>query len=280
MRELTIMQGRLLPPHEGWPQCFPGSLWQEEFIRARTIGIAAIEWVYGTYAESLNPIGFADGVLQLRASCQQYSVAVQTLIAHYFLERPILGAEGLERRHREEKLTWLIARCAAAGLEQMVLPFLENSTIQPAQEQEAVRLLTHALQVARRHRLALSVETSLPPERFADLLGACPGLAVTYDCGNSAFLGYRWEDELRAYGCRITNVHIKDRRLGSGTVPLGQGDVDFPRLFAALRDLDYCGPFTLEAARGTPGGEVTWVAKQIAFVEAQWCGSLMAGAMR
>ena len=48
-------------------------------------------------------------------------------------------------------------------------------------------------------------------------------MRVNYDSGNSASLGYRPRDEFAAYGSRVGSVHLKDRRLGAGTAPLGRG---------------------------------------------------------
>jgi hexulose-6-phosphate isomerase len=90
---------------------------------------------------------------------------------------------------------------------------------------------------------------------------------VNYDSGNSASLGYRPRDEFAAYGARVGSVHIKDRRRGGGTVPLGTGDTDFPALFDCLRAAGYRGDFILQAARGRPGDEVAWATANRSFVE-------------
>ena len=83
--------------------------------------------------------------------------------------------------------------------------------------------------------------------------------------GNSATLGYNLDEGIDAYGLFISTVHIKDRVLGGSTVPLGQGDVDFNRLFYRLADLGYKGPLTLEAARD--GDEKTTIKKYLEFID-------------
>ena len=39
-------------------------------------------------------------------------------------------------------------------------------------------------------------------------------VGVNYDTGNSASLGYDFEDEMNAYCKYILNIHVKDRKKG------------------------------------------------------------------
>jgi L-ribulose-5-phosphate 3-epimerase len=52
------------------------------------------------------------------------------------------------------------------------------------------------------------------------------------------------------------NVHIKDRKLGSTTVPLGTGDADIKLSLSRLSEINYLGGITMQAARGTDDIEV------------------------
>jgi hexulose-6-phosphate isomerase len=124
-------------------------------------------------------------------------------------------------------------------------------------------MLRPALDVSERAGVELHLETSLPPTRFAALLDQLPHrkLKANYDSGNSASLGYAPRDEFGAYGSRIGSIHIKDRVRGGGTVPVGTGDADFPALFESIARVGYGGDFILQVARGKPGDEVAWAAR-------------------
>jgi hexulose-6-phosphate isomerase len=63
-------------------------------------------------------------------------------------------------------------------------------------------------------------------------------------------LGYEPLEELENYGQRILNVHVKDRKLGSTTVPLGTGNADIRCVFEKLDEIGYTGGITMQAARG------------------------------
>jgi hexulose-6-phosphate isomerase len=43
---------------------------------------------------------------------------------------------------------------------------------------------------------------------------------------------------------------VKDRKLGSTTVPLGTGNADIRRVFEKLDEIGYTGGITMQAARG------------------------------
>ena len=72
---------------------------------------------------------------------------------------------------------------------------------------------------------------------------------INYDIGNSASLGYNVDDEFKAYGNSILNVHVKDRKYRGTTVPLGEGNANFNKVFEKLSEISYKGNFILQTAR-------------------------------
>ena len=65
----------------------------------------------------------------------------------------------------------------------------------------------------------------------------------------------------------LGSVHVKDRLLGGGTVPLGTGAADFPACFRLFRQSSYRGPFILQAARQEGMSETELVIRNRRFVE-------------
>ena len=91
-------------------------------------------------------------------------------------------------------------------------------------------------------------------------------ITVNYDIGNSAALDFDSDEELIAYGNKITDIHIKDRTLGGGPVILGEGNADFEKFFKKLKELDYKGPFIMQAYRDEEGvsifkSQLNWIKK-------------------
>ena len=273
MTRIGIMQGRLVPPMNGRIQAFPWDSWEAEFRLAGSAGVNCIEWIYDCGGEALNPLGADEGVARIQALMAQYGVAVRSVCADYFMERPLMRTVDREFAHRLAKLEWLLGQCRKVGIGRVVLPFVDQSAIlTPLDEHCVVESLHRVLPVAERLGVELHLETSLSPQAFRALLARVPTafLSVNYDSGNSAAIGYRPQDEFAAYGERIGSVHIKDRQRGGTTVPLGTGDTDFPAVFSGLKALGYRGDFILQVARGAPGDEVAWARSNRQFVETYW----------
>jgi hexulose-6-phosphate isomerase len=166
-------------------------------------------------------------------------------------------------------MEWLLSRCRLLGIGRVVIPFVDKSRIEDRDEEaQVISILRTLLPAAECNGIELHLETSLGPQAFANLLERCPHPLVraNYDSGNSASLGYRVSDEFAAYGHRIGSVHIKDRKLGGGTVPLGTGDADLPGLFRGLAALNYSGDYVLQLARSEPGQELPWIAQNLSWV--------------
>jgi L-ribulose-5-phosphate 3-epimerase len=259
---IAVMQGRLLPPSDGAFQCFPRKRWREEYSLAADAGLDAIEWIYDSPGEGENPLGSDEGLAEMLRLSEKCGIAVVSVCADYFMERPLAKAGASESNERTDKLVWLLGRCKRAGIRRVVLPFVDNSKIESdAEEAQAVQVLRQVLGHAEKADIELHLETSLAPEPFASLLAKLPDpyLKVNYDSGNSASLGYDVREEIAAYGDRIGSVHLKDRVRGGSTVPLGTGNANFPVLLSELFRIGYSGDFVMQIARGDAGQELAWI---------------------
>ena len=102
-----------------------------------------------------------------------------------------------------------------------------------------------------RSDLSLSLETDFAPKLFIELLDKLnsKNITVNYDIGNSTSLGYDMEEELSLLKNLISNVHIKDRKLGGTSVPLGTGDANLELFFNTLANIGYEGDIIIQGAR-------------------------------
>ena len=266
---IGIMQGRLLPPIAGRIQAFPGVEWRREFEIAADVGLESIEWIFEASTLSDNPLAYDQSATLIRDVSQASGVAVASVCADWFMERPLLQGTLSDRGESERTLEQLMERCHHIGIERVVLPFVDASAIRSDREQsDLIELLGRVASTARQRGVELHLETDLGPSDFARLLDRIPAESVkaNYDSGNSASLGYRVQEEFAAYGARIGSVHVKDRVIGGGTVPLGEGNADFEALFAGLAGLAYCGDLILQVARGVAGAEAQGAQANLAFV--------------
>ena len=259
---LAVMQGRLLPPFDGHFQSFPVNRWREEFPLAAQASLDAIEWIYDSVGENDNPLATDAGLAEMARLREEHGIAVVSLCADYFMEHPLLRASPSELELRMDKLFWLLERCRLAGIQRVVLPFVDASRIEnETEEAQVIEILTPTLTAAEKACVELHLETALGPGRFGSLLARLPHplLKVNYDSGNSASLGFDPSAEIAAYGERIGSVHIKDRIRGGGTVPLGSGNAKIPVLLSQLFRIGYKGDFVMQIARAEPGMELDWI---------------------
>ena len=265
MNLIGIMQGRLLPPIEDRIQAHPGEQWREEFPTAQECGLDLIEWIFEERNWQKNAIlANPDEIIEYS---QKYNIKVVTLIADFFMDCPLLRVSSAEVDSRMAVFENLLKQAGRIGVKFLNVPFVDNSEITSDTERgQVVHLMSRLLPQAEQLGMEIALETSLNPEKFRQLLDTInhPLIKVNYDIGNSTALGYDPTEEMDAYGTSIATVHIKDRVLGGSTVPLGQGDSDFATVFSRLADLNYQGPFTLQAARN--GDEKTATENYMKFV--------------
>lgn len=264
-----IMQGRLLPPFEGRFQAFPASDWRREFSLGRDAGLQRIEWIYEVPHEADNPLGHDEGLAELRRLGVETGVEVRSICADYYMTR-LLVADG-QRPDMDvvEHLRWLIGRAGLLGCRYMVLPFVDSSSLGTEQAREAAAAaISAALPAAEAAGVELHLETDLPPSVFARLLQRIGHRLVrmNYDIGNSASLGFDPNEELTVMADWLGSVHVKDRVLGGGTVPLGTGNADFTTCFRLIRKAGFNGTFILQAARDGAVSEVDLARRNVAFV--------------
>jgi sugar phosphate isomerase/epimerase len=161
----------------------------------------------------------------------------------------------------------LLLGAVKIGVSDIVIPCVDQSSLASEwMKDNFVNAITPLFGVLNELNINLSLETDLNPLEFSLLLERfdCSHVTVNYDTGNSASLGYDPVEELRAYGKRITDVHIKDRLLGGASTILGNGDANLKSFFTELRGLNYQGPFILQAYRDDEGLEV--FKKQLSWI--------------
>src|SRR5690606_20026261 len=109
---------------------------------------------------------------------------------------------------------------------------------------------------AEEHGVAIGIEnvwnmsllSPLEMRSFVDSVGSTHA-GVYFDVGNVISTGFP-EQWIRILGHRIKRVHFKDFKRSVGTLDgfcdLLEGDVDYPAVMKALRDIGYDGPVTSE----------------------------------
>jgi L-ribulose-5-phosphate 3-epimerase len=254
--KIGVMQGRLLPKYQGRYQAHPVGYWQDEFLIAQTLGLDCIEFILDYDDAEENPLLKDGGIDEIKSVIEKTGVTVNTVCADYFMEAPLHSEDHKASNLSQQILTRIINNTSELGVTDLVIPCVDQSSLDSSEATDRfVKRLIPIVEVAENMKINLSLETDLAPQPFVNLLKRFNSdrVTVNYDIGNSAALGYDPTEELDAYGDRITDIHIKDRPLGGGSVKLGTGKANIPDVLKLLEKFDYSGPFVMQAFRDEEG---------------------------
>jgi L-ribulose-5-phosphate 3-epimerase len=252
-KEIGIMQGRLSPRIDGKIQAYPANTWQQEFELAKEIGYSAIEWIVEKPLE-INAMMSKSGIKEIKEIISKTGVRIDYVCADIFMQQPLIRMSQEIREDNKELLKNILLNAKEVGALGVEIPFVDASSIKSESEKnELISCTQEAFELAKEIGIKISLETDLNPSSFKELLDRInlDHVQANYDIGNSASLGFDPVEEIDAIGNRILNVHIKDRKLGSTTVPLGTGDADIKLSLSRLSEIKYLGGITIQAARGT-----------------------------
>ena len=264
--EIGIMQGRLSPRIDGKIQAYPASTWQKEFEIAQEIGYAAIEWIVEKPVET-NALMTTSGKAEIKKVIASTGVRIDYVCADIFMQQPLVRMTEEIKSQNKDYLLEILKNAKEVGALGVEIPFVDNSSIKNDNEkQEFIDAMQDAFNLAKDLDIKISLETDLSPIDFKELLEqiGLDFVQANYDIGNSASLGFDPKEELDAYGQRILNVHVKDRKLGGTTVPLGTGNADINLVIQKLQEFGYSGGLTMQAARGV--NDVETAKEQLYYV--------------
>jgi hexulose-6-phosphate isomerase len=254
------MQGRLLPKYKGRYQAHPKNNWPDEFFAAKRLDLELIEFILDYEDAEENPLLSPYGAQEIRlAIARNGRVTIMTVCADYFMEAPLHARDPAVAASSAKVLSRLLARASELGVTDVLIPCVDQSSVsEPDIQKRLIDALQATVPEAEKLGVSLCLETDLDPDAFAKLLDRLPSKRVTvnYDIGNSASLGYDPKAEFAAYGKRISDIHIKDRLRGGGSVPLGEGNADIPLVFRLMEDVGYSGPLIMQAFRDDEGVEI------------------------
>lgn len=270
MRRVGFMQGRLCPQIDGRIQAFPWPYWQEEFTTASSLSLPFMEWTLDAERLEDNPLMTAAGRTRVQDLMAVSGVSIRSLTGDCFMQQPFWKAVGSEAVDaRLEMLRRVVVACGAMSIEHLVVPLVDAGSLTSADDESCFqRGVLECVPLLRDQGVMVVVESDRPPPEQARLVDAFPAdcVGINFDMGNSASLGWDPASEIRILGRRIANVHVKDRTAGGGTVPLGDGAVDFPTVFESLAAVGYAGRFILQTARAPDGDHAAVLSRHASFI--------------
>jgi hexulose-6-phosphate isomerase len=176
------------------------------------------------------------------------------------MQAPFWKANGPLRDQLLLDLAAIVQAAFAIGANLIVMPLVDNGALETSEQEGVLRASLLTLQpLLAQTGVRIAFETDLDPDAQMAFLADFPAghFGINFDVGNSASLGWAPRLEIPRIAPRLLNVHVKDRRLGGTTVPLGEGDADLATVFALLEAVGYDGQMILQTARAADGDHCT-----------------------
>ena len=268
--KIGFVQGRLSPMINNRIQQFPLDSWQNEFALASKLDIKLIEWTIDTYKFLENPLVKLKGQEEITKTAEKNSILIPSVTCDYFMETPPWKNDLTIVKKR---IITILKGMRNIGSKVLVVPLVDNSSLTTSNSIKVVKsLFIDLIPEISENKIQIAFECDLNPEKLSDFIGKFDRnyFGVNYDIGNSSSLGFDPTEEFKAYGSRIINVHVKDRKLNGATVPLGNGDANFQKIFCLLYETNYQGNLILQTARSKDGEDAEVLVKYKKLVEDCW----------
>ena len=200
-----------------------------------------------------------NGRREIKALSAQFNLTVASLTGDCFMQAPF-WKEGIHTsKGLKDDFLAICRSCSSVGIKKIVVPLVDNGRLETrVQEKNLVEFLLSITDLLAALDVQIIFETDHEPGVVREFIDLFPRqqFGINYDIGNSASLGFDPIEELDAYGSRVLNIHVKDRVFGGTTVPLKEGDADFPLVFSKLREIGYDGNYIIQAARAKDGDHI------------------------
>lgn len=274
MIDLGFMQGRLCDQIGEYIQAFPWNDWREEFEIGSGLGFSSMEWTLDALGLHENPLITPTGQAEIKNLSNKFGVKVVSVTGDCFMQSPFWKTVDLsEREQLIADFIAIVDACSVMGIQKIVVPLVDNGRIENEVEELLLREnLMKLSKYLQNKRVQIMFETDFTPSNTKAFIGKLPSaiFGINYDNGNSASLGYKVTEEFELFSDRIGNIHIKDRILNGGTVPLGEGNADFPMFLKCIRNINYSGNLILQAARAVDGDHAAALVNYRNFINDIW----------
>ena len=230
---------------------------------AATVGFEGIELTMGA-EEQLTPQTSEPATRELGRQVSEAGLKIAALASGNGWRTPFSASTAAERENAVDFARAQIERAAWLGSDAiLVVPAVVGTSSSPeplCTYSDAYNATFEALvtlqDFASDHHVTIVIENVWnrflqSPLEMRDLIDEVnsPYLGCYFDVGNVLYCGYP-QDWIDILGRRVTRIHIKDFKLDrggfDGFVALGEGDVNFPAVWAALKRAGYDSFLTTE----------------------------------
>lgn len=234
-------------------QMLPGNLSDvDKFKLAKRCGYAGVEAV---------PLESLEACKKQADAAREAGITIHSLLYGWW--PPFLNKDDVAKKAVAEMEHALrCARVMGASAVLMVPSRVTDDYAYGDAYRDSQLLIRKLIPLAKELEVVIAVENVwnkflLSPLEFARYIDELdsPWVKAYFDVGNVIIYGFS-QDWIRTLGKRIAKVHLKDfKRDGYQWVDLGEGDVNWKQVSAALNEIGYCDYLTPEVR----GGDEAWL---------------------
>ena len=205
---IGIMQGRLSPMVAGKIQAFPEKHWKAEFFTAQALGFDMIEWTLDRQNIMQNP--FLIDHQSILAIKDMSGVNLKSLTYDAAMQAPLV-LDGNIQNTEVEVLSRVLQACQKLNVKYLIFPLVDQSSIKDYNDYcEYIKLFTYIDEKLLGDKIRIAIESDFEPKRINQFMKdiGSNNIGINYDTGNSASLGYDFEEEMLEYSAFILNIHI------------------------------------------------------------------------
>ena len=239
---------------------FPGGMTlEEQFKKAKETGFDGIELAMAEQGE-ITPNSTKPEMAAIVSRAKKAGIEIASLATGLFWDYPLTSSNTATRKKAEEIAYSLVEVAGFLGVTNILfIPGAVDVFFKPGSEivdcqlvyDRALSFLKKLAKEAEKNKVRLGVENvwnkflygPFELRDFVDKVGS-QAVGVYFDVGNVIPFGYP-EQWIRLLGKRIIQLHFKDFRAACGNingfVDLLSGDVNYPEVIKALKEIGYNG---------------------------------------
>jgi hexulose-6-phosphate isomerase len=267
---IGFMQGRMSDIRNNRIQSFPWDSWRKEFMYAEKVDFSIIEWTIDSERLEENPLLISSGIRDILSLASRFNVEIPSVTCDYLMENPPWKSDYFQVK---KAIISIIAGMKSIDSRILVIPLVDNSSISDLNSAEILKeFFIELTPEISQSNIRIAFESDFEPKKLSDFINCFDDqyFGINYDIGNSASLGFEPTVEFKAYGPRIINVHVKDRKFGGNTIQLGKGDANFLKVFRLLYEENYAGNLIMQTARSNDGKHIELLVKYKKLIENWW----------
>ena len=269
MNNIAFIQGRLVDLVQGKIQAFPRDNWEIEIENASKNNIKYIELTVDLNNIWENPLSSALGQDYLKKKLDCANVKPIACTADFIMHSPPWHGDDSNFNKMIKVTKEIINGLGNINCGILVVPFVDDSSLTDAYKNKAIDFLLSLAEILETKKVRIAIESDFKPKLLKEFIDNLPSrlFGINYDIGNSASLGFDYNEEFGAYFDRIIHIHVKDRLLNGSTVPLGEGNADLVGCFKSIKNYGYTGDFSMQTARDPSGNHIEAMLRYINTVK-------------